>query len=141
MDIVEVFVAADSYHICIKSLSVRKTVFLQCVAFPFSQGVYDLGIAAFYGFDIKTYRTLHTVQVIVKTGLRCYESRGRYSEKIELLGECLLKEIFYSFDRNLCVMEVQVCMIGCGDCDCIHYRLLLMIFGLIAIPAIHVLHS
>ena len=37
------------------------------------------------------------------------------------------------FDRNLCVMEVQVCMIGCGNRDCIHYRLLLMIFMLIAL--------
>ena len=45
----------------------------------------------------------------------------------------MLEEIFYGFDRNLCVMEVQVCMIGCGDCDCIHYRLLLMIFRLIAL--------
>ena len=35
--------------------------------------------------------------------------------------------------RNLCVMEVQVCMIGCGNRDCIHYRLLLMIFMLIAL--------
>ena len=133
MDIVQIFIAADRYHICVEAFTVRKTVFFQSVAFPFRKGVYDLGVAAFDSLDIKAYRAFYTVKVVIKAGFRCYKCWSGYSEKIKLLGECLLEEIFYCFDRNLCVMEVQVCMIGCGDCDCVHYRFLLMIFWLVAL--------
>ena len=36
----------------------RKSVFFQCVAFPFGKGVYDFGVASFDSLDIKAYRAL-----------------------------------------------------------------------------------
>ena len=67
MDIIEIFITADSDHICIESLAVSKAVFLKGVAFPFGKRVYDLGIF-FLSFDVEAYRTFYTIQVIVKTG-------------------------------------------------------------------------
>jgi hypothetical protein len=85
VDIVQIFIPADCYHICVKTLSVRKSVFFQCVAFPFGKGVYDLGVASFDRFDIKTYRAFYTIKVVIKAGFRGYKCRGGYSEKVQLL--------------------------------------------------------
>ena len=52
----------------------RKTVFFQSVAFPFRKGMYDLGVAAFDSLDIKAYRALYTVKIVIKAEM-CIRDR------------------------------------------------------------------
>ena len=61
MDIISVLVPANCVHIRIKAFTVDKTIFLQCISFPFSKRMNDLSFLVILFFDAECDGTLHSV--------------------------------------------------------------------------------
>ena len=73
--------------------------------------MYDFSVAV-HAFDVKAYRTLHAVQVIIEAGTWIYKYRCGDTQKVQLLGKCLLEKVFDSFNCYLSIMEIKVCMLA-----------------------------
>ena len=73
--------------------------------------MYDFSVAV-HAFDVKAYRTLHAVQVIIEAGTWIYKYRCGDTQKVQLLCKCLLEKIFHSFNCYLSIMKIKVCMIA-----------------------------
>ena len=65
MDIVGLLITANGAHVGVKTFSCGKTVFLECIAFPFCERLYNLSFSGVLVFDIKGYGTFDSVQIIV----------------------------------------------------------------------------
>ena len=58
-------------------------------------------------FDTEGNGAFHAVQVIVQPGLGCDEQRGGDAQEIQPFCQKVLEKIFYGFDRNLGVVQIQ----------------------------------
>src|SRR5699024_10536622 len=121
MDVVQILVSPDGDHVCIQSLALGKTVFLQRVALPLGKRVNDLRILLL-ALDIEAYRAFHAVKIIVKSGRRGYKYRSRDTEKIQFLRQCLLKKIFDCLNCHLGIVKVQVGVIPFGNSHLFHNK-------------------
>ena len=119
MDVVQVFITTDRDHICIKALAMSKAVFLQRIAFPFGK---ECTISAFSSWPLMSKPTGRSTPLRLSfrpEGWR-YKDRSRNTEKIQLLGKCLLEKVFDSFNCNLCIMRIQIWMIPVRNLDLFH---------------------
>ena len=57
--------------------------------------------------DTEADGTLHTVEIVVKSGGRIHEKRGRDTQKIESFCKKILKKIFYGFNSYLSFKQTQ----------------------------------
>ena len=68
VDIIQVLIPADGVHIGIQAVAHGEIVSFQGQTLPFCQGVDNLGIDS-NGGDVKGYRPLIAVQVVVEAGI------------------------------------------------------------------------
>ena len=69
MQIVQFFVTTNSIHITQQTFAYRKIIIIKCHTLPFCKRMYNLGFHMCIR-NIKRYRSLHAVQIIVQTGSR-----------------------------------------------------------------------
>ena len=76
--------------------------------------MYDFCRGVVHILQLERNRPFHTVQVVIQTGFWIYEQRSGNAEQIQPFGQLLLKKVFYGFDGDLCVMQVQCRDVACG---------------------------
>ncbi|CDC71191.1 unknown [Oscillibacter sp. CAG:155] len=90
VEVVHLFIPADGVHIGIKAGAGLELITLEGQTLPLGQRVYHLPLGAHIG-DVEGDRALHTVQVIVQTGLAVHEKGSRDPVQVEPDREAVLK--------------------------------------------------
>ena len=114
MDVVGIFVAADSDHVSIEAFADTESVFAEGIAFPFGERVdYFCRFARL--LDIEGDRTLHSVEVVVETGVGADEQRRGNAAQEQALGQEILEEILDGLDRDLRLVKIKGGFIVLGN--------------------------
>ena len=100
VNVVHFLIAADSVHIGIEALTLVETVTLQRKALPLSQRVHNLAIHTHIG-NVKLNCALHTVQVIIQTGIIRNKQRSRHTAQIQCIAQIGLKRVLNKCDGPL----------------------------------------
>ena len=111
MNIIRHFIAANSIHVGIQTFPHGKTVFFECKTLPFGKRLHNLSRMGGIIFDIESNRTFNPVQIIIESGRGVYKKRCRNAKQIKACRQQILKKVFYGFDADLCIMQVQCGMI------------------------------
>ena len=67
MNIIQILIPADGYHISVQTFPMGKAVFFEGISFPFGKGMDDLSWLIL-AFDIKAYRAFYAIQIVIKAG-------------------------------------------------------------------------
>ena len=101
VDVVQLFVGADSVHVRVEPLAGRDTVSSQLHALPLGQRVNYLGASVAHVFDGERYGALHAVEVVVQARIGKDEERRRDASEAEGLGEFGLEGLLEQLDGVL----------------------------------------
>ena len=93
MQVVQLLVPADGVHVGIQAPARLEAVFAQRPALPLRQGMHHLDVGLQVP-DVKLYRALHAVQVVVETALQGDEQRGGDPLQVERHGQIPLEIVF-----------------------------------------------
>ena len=101
MQVIGLFVAADSVHVADQTATNGKVVAPECIALPFSKRLNYLGVLA-HIWQVKSNRMLDAIEVVVHAGKRINNQRSGDARQLQRgaqLGQKHVLDLLNSFLR------------------------------------------
>ena len=115
MRVIQRLVRADGVHIGVYPLALRDGKLRQRHAFPFGQGLDDLGAGGVHLADGERDRLLGAVQIVVDAGACQHEERGGHPHQVKLESQIGLKILLDQVDGLLGLAHIKRAAVVLGD--------------------------
>ena len=112
VEIIEFFVSTNSIHIGIDAISRFYFIFSQCQSLPFCQRMNHFRFSISQIFDRESYRTFHSIEIIINTQTFQYEKRSSHTTQTKFCGKICLKELLNQFDSHFGLAHIKKCLIA-----------------------------
>ena len=109
-----ILIAADGVHVGIEALARPEAVAFEREALPLGKGLHDLSLCVGMQ-DVKGYRTLVAVQIVIQARILGHKQRCRDAVEIQLRAEIVRKQPLQETDGLLCVIDRQQTFVPIGD--------------------------
>ena len=106
MGVVHLLVTTDGVHIGEQTLAHVELIFLQRQTLPLGQRMHHLGVGADVG-NVERNRALHTVEVVVQSGIFINEQGSRHTAQVQRLTQIYLEIALDEFDGALHLVHGQ----------------------------------
>lgn len=115
MYVVEFLIRTDGIHVGIDAIPLLNMIVSEYHTFPLGEGVYDFRLTVTEVFYREGDRSLHAIEVVVKSRALKYEEGGGDSAETQLGAEILLEEVFDVVDAHFGLTEIEQGFIAFRD--------------------------